>query len=157
MKIVCALLLLCGAAFTEDALQAGKAAYVAVKSANIKADTGFFASVTGKLSYGDAVTVIGVKGNWAEIKSSGRSKARGWVSTASLTAKKIVAAAMSVSTSSDELALAGKGFDKDTEREYMQSSDMDFKEIDQMEKATIPLKTLLLFIKEGRLAEGGAK
>ncbi|MDR0747721.1 MAG: SH3 domain-containing protein [Helicobacteraceae bacterium] len=156
-KIVCATLLLCGAAFAADAIKAGSAAYVAVKSANVKSGTGFFSSTTGKLSYGDAVTVTAVKGNWAGIKSSGASKAQGWVSMASLTTKKIAASAMSVSTSSDELALAGKGFDKDTEREYIQSSKLDFTVVDQMEKVVIQPKTLLLFLKEGHLAEGGAK
>ncbi len=131
----------------------GKTMYVSVKSAPVKSSSGFFADTKGTLSYGDSVTVTQEKDKWVEIKAT-KSALTGWTASANLTTKRITASG-GASASADELALAGKGFSAEVEKSYRQGSDLDYADIDAMEKLNVPDGTLRSFITEGRLSAGG--
>ena len=135
----------------------GKTAYVTVKTAVIKSSSGVFAKSVGNLAYGETVTVTADDGKWAEVKTAGKKPLVGFLPTASLTTKRIVASGAAATTSASELALAGKGFNADVERAYQTDSKLDFKPIDAMEKTIVSTKTLQSFISEGHLAAGGGK
>jgi len=126
----------------------GSTRYVAVQTVVLKDSTGFFAKEVGKLPLGTAVTLLRDDGKWAEVRSENLT---GWVSSASLSARRVTVSNSSVTAS--EVALAGKGFSPDTEIEYKKNG-LNYSMVDSMEKITVPTDDLLLFIDEGRLARG---
>jgi uncharacterized protein YgiM (DUF1202 family) len=128
----------------------GDTMYVSVKTADLKNGTGFFAKKTATVAYGDQVTVLAVNGKWAQVQSGTKS---GWISSANLTSKKIVAQG-SGSASAKELALAGKGFSEEVEQEYKTGQNLDYSQVDALEKVKVSDEDLLSFIQEGRLAAG---
>ena len=131
----------------------GDTFYVAVQSASLKSSTGFFARTTGTLRYGEQVSVLAVSGKWAQVRSTGGSLS-GWTSSANLTAKRIVAQGDNRSASAKELALAGKGFSQDVERQYKTGKDLNYGAVDALEKVTVSDQDLLIFIEEGHLSTG---
>jgi hypothetical protein len=126
----------------------GSTRYVAVKTAVLKDSTGFFAKEVGNLPLGTAVTLIRDDGKWAEVRAGNLA---GWVASASLSARRVVASNSPVAA--NEVALAGKGFSPDTEIEYRKNG-LDYSMVDSMEKIVVPAADLLRFIDEGRLARG---
>jgi hypothetical protein len=56
---------------------------------------------------------------------------------------------------SDELALAGKGFNKQVEEQYKKETRLDYSQVDKMEKIVVPQQYVQEFIQVGRLAKGG--
>jgi hypothetical protein len=87
----------------------------------------------------------------------------GWMHSSALSEKKIVvkAGAQNVdqTASSDEVALAGKGFNADVEKEFKaKRKDVNYAYIDQMEKLLVTPAQMQEFVKVGALVpEGGAK
>jgi hypothetical protein len=61
--------------------------------------------------------------------------------------------------SSDEIALAGKGFNEQVEGEFRKKNpDIDFRRIDRMEKIVVAQNEMQRFLKRGGLApQGGSK
>jgi SH3-like domain-containing protein len=135
----------CVPVFSQDR---GIIRFVSVQSTTIKESTGFFARELGNLSLGDEVILIGENGKWSRIRFGNLT---GWVTSTSLSARRIVASGTNASAT--ELALAGKGFSPEMEVEYRKTG-LDYSVVDFMEKITIPREELLGFITEGRLARG---
>lgn len=132
------------------AQNAGGVKYVAVKSAAVKSSAGFFSSVRGYLPEGEAVTVLREQNRWVEIRSS--TNVSGWVSSGSLTTKRVIATGRQYSVR--EVAMAGKGFSVEIEAEYRQATQVDYSFIDSMEAMRVPPENLLNFLNEGHLARG---
>jgi len=126
----------------------GAKRYISVQNAVVKESAGFFARELGNLSLGSEAALIGEEGKWAQIRSENLS---GWVSSSSLSARRIVASGAAASAT--EIAFAGKGFSPDMEVEYRKNG-LDYSMVDSMEKTVIPTGELLSFITEGRLAKG---
>ena len=131
----------------------GSKAYVSVKSAQLKAGAESSAKNAGKLSYGDCVVVLEAGEKYSRVSLESNSSVSGWVSNGSLTKKKIVASGnSSVRASTDELALAGKGFSEEAENAYKASNpSLDFSLIDKIEKISVSQDELEAFKKEGNL------
>ena len=123
----------------------GNKRYISAQDVVIKDSTGFFAKEIGNLSLGNEVTLIGGEGKWAQIRYGNLS---GWISSSSLSARRIVAAGSTATAT--EIALAGKGFSPDMEVEYRRSG-LDYSLVDSMEKMVIPSGELLSFITDGKL------
>jgi SH3-like domain-containing protein len=132
------------------AQNSGGLKYVAVKSAELKSSTGFFAAIRAYLPEGEAVTVLREQNRWAEVRSSGNLS--GWVAAASLSSRRIIAPGRQISAR--EVAMAGKGFSAELEAEYRLESRLDYSLIDSMEAEWISRETLPRFLREGRLAGG---
>ena len=87
--------------------------------------------------------------------------AEGWIHASALTPKKIVLRAgaedVEAAASSDELALAGKGFNQQVESEFRaKNPNLDFTWIDEMETYVVSENEMKQFLKEGELSpEGG--
>jgi hypothetical protein len=122
--------------------------YISVLKASVKESTGFFAGELGTLSLGNEVTLISESGKWSQIRSG---ELKGWVTTTSLSARRIVTSGTNATTS--EISLAGKGFSPEMEMEYRKTGP-DYSMVDFMETITIPREELLGFITEGALARG---
>ena len=132
---------------------------IQVKKGEIRSTPSFLGTVVARLSYGDRVYVKEEKGPWVKIGLQGKSS-QGWIHTSILTSKKIVlnpgAADVQTSASSDELALAGKGFSKEVENEFRGNNpNINYTWIDRMEKFVVSQKRIKQFLKEGKLTPKG--
>jgi len=134
----------------------GKAFYVAVKTVTLKTGTGAFAENVkgGTLSYGAKVTQIKVDGNYMEVKSADNPSVTGWVTTASLTSKQVVAGGAASTTTAKEVALAGKGFSQEAEKSLSQKKELNYADVDRVEKIVVREKDVEKFLKEGDLKMG---
>jgi hypothetical protein len=122
--------------------------YVSVQSVSVKDSTGFFAKDLGNLTLGSEVTLISESGKWSRIRSGNLT---GWVTSTSLSVRKIVASGTNASAT--EISMAGKGFSPEMELEYSKTG-FDYSMVDYMEKITISKEDLLNFITQGSLARG---
>ena len=136
------------------AQRVGDTLYVNVNSANLKSFTGFFASTTGAVGYGDEVRVLAINGRWAQVQRA-YGNVSGWIVSSSLTTKRIAAQGSTASASAREIALAGKGFSPEVESEYKKNTgNLNYTAVDEMEKITISERELFAFMEEGRLNKG---
>ena len=122
--------------------------YVAVEKVSVKSSTGVFSEELGTLPLGEAVTVLREDGKRTQIRAGNLT---GWVNSADLSKRRVVATGSSVTNA--EVALAGKGFSPAVETEYRRNG-LDYSMVDAMERITIPAPELRQFITEGRLAGG---
>lgn len=147
-------------AISAWAAETGRMMSVQVKSTPLRQTPSFVGKAIATLAYGDRVEVLETQGAWLKVRAPA---ATGWTHNSALSTKRIVlrsgAETAQARASSDELALAGKGFNSDVESEYKkQHRNIDFTLIDQMEKTRITDGELQSFLKEGGLTprEGGA-
>ncbi len=133
---------------------------VQVKSGELRLTPSFLGKIVARLYYGDRVYVIEEKGSWQRVGLSAGA-AEGWIHASALTPKKIVLQAgdkdVQTAASSDELALAGKGFNQQVESEFKaKNPNLDFAWIDKMETYVVSEKEMKQFLKNGGLSpEGG--
>ncbi|GHV86493.1 hypothetical protein AGMMS50230_21010 [Spirochaetia bacterium] len=132
----------------------GDTMYVNVNSAALKSSTGFFASTTGTVKYGETVRVLAVNNKkWIQVQTTGNVS--GWIAYSSLTTKRLSAQGNTTNASANEIALAGKGFSQETETEYKKNSKtLNYTAVDAMEQITVSDSDLLSFIEEGHLVKG---
>ena len=128
-----------------------KTMYVNVKSAELKNGTGFFSKKVAVLEYGQPVTAISSGKKWTQVKAG---NTQGWIYTASLTTRKITSSSKNFSASTDELALAGKGFNAEIESEYKKSGKVNYAAVDKIEAFSVSESELLEFVKSGNLNGG---
>ncbi len=127
---------------------------IQVSAVQLRDKPGFRGIPGTELNYGDRVEVVEEGRGWFKVRSgSGES---GWIQESALTTKEVVlqaGAAVSSGASTEEVALAGKGFSEDVEREYRDQSDLEaeFKLVDLMESYERPDQELLMFLDDGRL------
>jgi len=149
-RALCVVCVGCALALNAGATPASDLS-VQVRKAEIRSSPSFLGTVVGSLDYADRVTPVEKKGDWTRISREGTTL--GWVHNQSLTPKRIVLKGGEVAktgASSDELALAGKGFTEEVEKEYKaHNTDIDFTPIDRMEKITIASEKLAKFLKTG--------
>jgi uncharacterized protein YgiM (DUF1202 family) len=156
-------LLLCaaGTLFAADAKQMS----VTVKTTQVRATPGYLGKVLGELKYGDRVTLLDQPGDapkdWLKIMGPDK-KLQGWVNASSLTQKEIVLKSSTTqvaqSASSGDVALAGKGFNSDVEKQYKENEHLDYTWVDKMEAFLVTPEQVSLFLSQGGLSEqGGAQ
>ncbi len=135
----------------------GTVMYVNVQKTSLKTGTGFFSGTVGTLSYGDKVEIVSEKSKWCEVVSSSNSALRGWIPASSLTKKKIVLSGdrNAVTASTDELALAGKGFSADAEKVFRgNDSNLRYDLVDKIEQNAPKMQDVYSFIVKGELSGG---
>jgi hypothetical protein len=134
---------------------------VQVKKCQLRNQPSFMGSIVTTLAYGDQVTVSEEKESWLNVVASAKGSS-GWVHVSALSAKQIVlnpdSRDVPGSTTSGEIALAGKGFNQQVEQEYKkQNRGVDFSWVDKMEQIVIPQQDIQSFLQEGGLAGEGGK
>jgi uncharacterized protein YgiM (DUF1202 family) len=147
------ILILAAAGSAGAQMARGGTVYAAAKSIALKSSTGFFAKTQGTLAYGDAVTVIQIKGKWAEVRSAAGSSLTGWTAVSNLTAKRIISGSSTTATNR-EVALAGKGFNQEIEDVYKADGKLNYADVDATEAVTVSEQDLFSFLNDGRLALG---
>ena len=142
-------------ATTQDT---AKAMSVQVKQCQLRSKPTFLGRVVTELGYGDRVEVDREESSWAMVSSS--EEQQGWVHISALSEKKIIldpdSEEIKEAASSDEIALAGKGFNKEVEEKYKQDNkDIDFTWIDRMEEIVVPQYVIENFVDRGGLKVKG--
>ena len=149
--ILCLIMFVTGLAAAQSA---GSILYVAVKTLTLKSGTGAFDANQGTLKYGDKVTVVKIDGKFAEIASADDPAKTGWTSTANLSKKQITAGTTSTA-SAKEMALAGKGFSQETEKNLKgQKKDLNYADVDKTEAIKVHEKEVKKFLEDGKLKMG---
>jgi uncharacterized protein YgiM (DUF1202 family) len=135
---------------------------VKVQTTNLRKSPKFYGAVIQALQAGDKVEKIaGQPDGWIQVKTSGGTV--GWVHSSAVAVQKFNLLAMDkglkTQASASEVALAGKGFNKQVEQSYRaQHKDVSFAEVDRMLLLKIAAAQLEEFMKQGRLGEWrGAK
>ena len=147
--ILLMLIILCsGSIFAQRSMS------VTVKEVEVRSSPSFLGAVVSKLEYGDRVRVKKEQGSWAEIQIPDSIKT-GWVHMSALERRRIVFGAsnkdIEVEATSSEIALAGKGFNKEVEELYISETNLDFTRIDRMESVTVSTEIIAEFLTTGGL------
>jgi len=124
---------------------------IQVKQGAVRETPSFTGRVVGTLAYGDQVQALEKKPGWVRISAGSTA---GWVSESALSKKRIVLTAGTetahTGASSEELALAGKGFNSDVEAEFKsKTGNVDFAAVDRMEKRVVSQPEKTRFLREG--------
>jgi len=132
---------------------------VQVRDGKVRSSPSFLGKIVASLSYGDRVVARSEQGDWTGITLPGSSR-ECWMHKSALSRKKIVlkpgAEDVEKAATSDELALAGKGFNKQVEGEFKSGNpDVDYTWVDRMEKTVISQSTMQQFLKKGGVTPGG--
>ncbi len=132
---------------------------VQVKQSQVRTAPSFMARIVATLHYGTRVDIVSSQGTWTQVFVSAGG-VKGWVHTSALTQKKIVliagASDVSKAATSDELALAGKGFNKKVEGEFRtKNRNLDYASIDEMEQIKVSNNGIRKFLKEGEVSSKG--
>jgi SH3-like domain-containing protein len=132
---------------------------VQVKKCQLRNKPSFLGKVVADLNYGARVTVEQEQDSWLNI--SPESGMGGWVHSSALSEKKIIldpsSREVTGSASHDEIALAGKGFNEQVEKQFKkENSNIDFSWIDKMELIVVEPEEIHTFLQEGEV-EGGAR
>ncbi|MCL2008052.1 MAG: hypothetical protein FWG77_08210 [Treponema sp.] len=139
---------------TSAQISTGSTAWVSARTVTLKSSTWFFASNRGSVSYGDQVSVIQLSGNWAEVRSTTNPSLTGWMAAANLSTRRIIPTEGPGGATASEVALAGKGFDRDIENAYRARGHLNYSDVDRTEGLNVAESELLRFLTEGRLATG---
>ena len=134
---------------------------IQVKNGDVRSSPSFMGKIVDQLKYGDQVAVQNVKGSWYFIDRP-EGSTDGWMHSSALSVKKIVlnpgASDVEQAASSDEITLAGKGFNQQVENDFKSKNpQVDFTKKNKMEKITVSQNQIQAFIKEGQLSPKGGE
>ena len=126
---------------------------VQIKKAEIRTSPSFLSGIVRSAGYGARVAVLQERGNWAEVAYSG---VVGWLHTSALTVKKIMMSAGeqpdNVAADDDEIALAGKGFNKEVEEQFKKrNANLSYEYVDYTERYTMSGSQIRSFLAGGKL------
>ncbi|MFH1984919.1 MAG: SH3 domain-containing protein [Pseudomonadota bacterium] len=136
---------------------------VQVREGMLRTAPSFLARPAGTLKYADPVDVLSNRNGWFQVRSVTGTPVTGWIHGSALTSKSIVLVAgaknAELAARSDEVALAGKGFNESVEASYREThQELDFTWVDRMETFTVAPRQILVFLEEGGVAgKGGAQ
>ncbi len=166
MSKVCLAVAACLVVASTAAFAAGPSQMsVTVQEVKIRATPSALGKILGSLVYGDRVTVLdqpaGAPQSWRKI-SVPQKGIQGWVSLSALTEKEVKLQAGSEQVqhgaSSGEVALAGKGFNEDVEKEYKSEGNLDYTWVDRMATYKPTDDQVAAFLRDGGLnTTGGAQ
>lgn len=134
---------------------------VKVQSTSLRQDPKFYSPVLLALKVGEKVEKVSSQAGWIQVRTSGGVV--GWVHSSAVDVQKFSLLAMDktmkTQASASEVALAGKGFNKQVEESYRaKHGDINFIWVDRMLQIKIPAAQILEFMKQGKLGEfGGAR
>ena len=135
---------------------------IQIKKGQLRTTPSFLGKIVAELNYAEQVAVLEKKEAWIKVRASAKN-VEGWLHASALTSKKIIlkagAADVAQAASSDELALAGKGFSEQVEGEFKnRNPQLDYTWINQMEQMVVSQVQMEQFLKDGKLSpKGGIK
>jgi len=131
---------------------------VKVQSTGLRSTPKFYSPAVQTLSAGQKVEKIAVQNGWIQVKTAGGVV--GWVHSSAVEVPKfdLMASntALKTQASTSEVALAGKGFNKQVEESYRaKHKDVSFVWVDKMLQIKIAAAKIEEFMKKGKLGEFG--
>jgi len=136
---------------------------IQVRQGQLRSAPSYMSRIVQNLDYAARVTVLEEKGTWMRVRLVDGDK-EGWLHTAALTKKKLKLSSgegdAATTVSSEEQALAGKGFNSDVEAKFKKdNAEIDFTWVDKMEKIKIKTPAIQSFLKKGDIkpAKDGAE
>jgi Bacterial SH3 domain len=136
------------------AVLAAETLTVQVQETKLRSAPKFWAPSLATLHAGDAVSELSRQDAW--IRAHGPSGQEGWVHESAVTRSQLHltggTGTAASGTSADEVALAGKGFTEDVEREYRQSHGNGFEALDSLPPPATDAE-LETFLRQGKLAD----
>jgi SH3-like domain-containing protein len=131
---------------------------VNVKETQIRATPSYLGKILAIARYGDRLEVLQKQNGWAKVNLPS-GKGQGWINLSALQDKRIVLkageAAAAGGASSGEVALAGKGFNKEVEAQYRDETQLDYTWIDRMEGWRVSPEQVSGFLQAGGLQTAG--
>jgi uncharacterized protein YgiM (DUF1202 family) len=133
---------------------------VKVQTTFLRKEPKFYASTVAVLEAGEVVEKVSTANGWYQVRTAEGEV--GWLHSSAVQSGKFELAAMDKSLSTkataDEIALAGKGFNKQVEESFKaKHSDANFAGVDRMLKMKVSQSQLLKFLKEGKLGIYGGR
>lgn len=139
---------------------AGSFLQVGVKTGQLRATPTPFGKILATPGYGERVEQLEASGAWQRVRYG---KTEGWMHKTLLTSRATSFTAgqkgLTGGASSEELTLAGKGFNAQVESAYRQGNQaLDYATIDRMERMSVAQGQLSRFLSEGGvIPEGGGQ
>lgn len=132
---------------------------VRVRKAEIRSSPSFLSKIVHAVRYGDRLRTYPEKDSWVQVDFE---KKRGWMHISALTKKEILlnpdAKEAKRAAVDDELALAGKGFNKQVEAKYRERHrNLSFEWVDKAETYKVSDLEIREFLEKGDLQAGGDK
>lgn len=127
---------------------------VQVRKADIRSSPSFLGRIVQAVHYAERVMTFSSKESWVKVSYKGRN---GWMHLSALTRKKIVLDPADYQdqmmvASSDELALAGKGFNKQVEGQFRKRhKNVSFSWVDKAERIKVSQQEIQEFVRDGKL------
>lgn len=139
------------------AVAAAETVTVVVKKTSIRRDRQFYAPTVAEADLGESFAVLAREKGWVRV---GTAAGEGWVHESAVTSRKVAASSQApagAKVDAQDVALAGKGFNPQVEKEYRKRNPQaDFAGVDRMERLGAGEKALTAFVGEGNLQPRGA-
>jgi hypothetical protein len=133
---------------------AAESVQVTTRENAVRSDCRFFAPVKLKVVLGDRLNVTGRKGDWYKVSAKG---VNGCIHKSAVEARSFTSSgrgAASAGTSSDEVSLAGKGFNPQVEAGYRKSGKgLNYAAVDEISQIQVGEKALEAFVLQGGLTQ----
>lgn len=131
----------------------GETGSVITKENAIREDCKFFSPVKAKVQYGDSLEIDSKEGDWLRVR---HGDAKGCIHKSAVEEKRFSLPDLSGSSkrqaTSDEVALAGKGFNPQVEDSYKKKyPELDFNAVNGIEQYDVPEQDIRSFIEQGGL------
>jgi SH3-like domain-containing protein len=131
---------------------------VKIQSTALRKEPKFYAQTLASLRAGDKLEKLSAQGDWLQVRTA--SGAVGWVHKSAVDTKSFSLLAMDKSmktqASASEVALAGKGFNKQVEESYRaKHGNVSFVWVDRMLLIKVPPDELEKFLRTGKLGDFG--
>ena len=128
-------------------------ATVITKQSAIRESCRFFSPVNATVHYNDVLEIISKEGDWYKVKFKG---VQGCIHKSSIEKKSVslskLVGSEKQSTSGEEVALAGKGFNPQVESAYKKENpSLNFRAVDRVESYKTSESKLIQFIQSGKL------
>lgn len=144
------------------AIAGGELFTVKIREASVRSGPKPFRPIVATVKYGEKVEVVTpAKDGWLEVSAPGGK--RGFLHESAVTDKEVTKAEGGAkgtggksSASSDEVALAGKGFNPQVEARYRadhKELEEAYRKVDAMEKRNVPGEELEAFLRDGQLGD----
>lgn len=135
---------------------------IKVQTTSLRQAPKFYGAVIQALRSGDKVEkVAGQPDGWIQVKTA--AGVVGWIHSSAVSVQKFnlmaVGGGTKTQASASEVALAGKGFNKQVEESFRaRNKSANFAEVDRMQQLKVTAAALEQFLKQGRLGDWrGAK
>ncbi len=133
---------------------------VQVRSGQLRAKPGFLGRLVTILPYGDRVNLKAEEGEWRKVTSVKMGQT-GWMHISALTQQEIILRPterhVESAAQSDQLVLAGKGFNKQVEEKFQEQEKLDYAKVDEMEDYSVSQEEIQQFAKSGSLGKEASR